>query len=124
MPKIKMLVDAQGCSDGFTARLYKRGQEYEVSKALANNFVIQQGVAEPVPILQRRSVPAAPENAMVTAAPENKSMESLRVFQLANRLGISSVEVIKLAKKLGIIARAPASGLSEEDVNRITAEVS
>jgi pyruvate/2-oxoglutarate dehydrogenase complex dihydrolipoamide acyltransferase (E2) component len=124
MPKIRMLMTAQGSPDGFTICLYEQGKEYEVSKALAQNFVFQQGIAEPVPTLQRRAVSVAPDNKAVPSAPENKSAVSMRVFQLANQLGITSGEVREIAKRLRIVAKAPSSVLSVEDVRRITAEVS
>jgi len=122
MPKIRMLITAQGSPDGYTICLYEQGKEYEVSKALAQNFVFQQGIAEPVPTLQRRAVSVAPNNKAVSVAPENKSVGPLRVFQLANQLGITSGEVREIAKRLGITAKAPSSALSAEDVRKITAE--
>jgi hypothetical protein len=37
--KIRMTSDAYGCEDGFTSRLYKKGEIHEVEHHLANNFV-------------------------------------------------------------------------------------
>ena len=42
---IKMLKDATGCSNGFTTKLFLKGEKYEVSKSLAASFC-KMNVAE------------------------------------------------------------------------------
>lgn len=37
--KIRMLVTAAGADDGFSVRQYEKGVEYEVSEALARDFL-------------------------------------------------------------------------------------
>ena len=124
MPRIRMKVTAQGSSDGFSVGVYRQGEEYDVSPRLAQNFVIQQGIAEPV--RRRRAVETSPENKMVADSPDNKDAKKemfARVFQLADELGVASDEIIRAAKECGIVAATPISGLSGEDVKKIKAKM-
>lgn len=118
MPRIKMKTTAQGSSDGFTVLAFKQGEEYDVSPKLAQNFVIHQGVAEAV---TRRGVVAAPENTAIEFAPKNKDTEkkNTRVFQLADELNVDSKRIIKVAGDCGVSVTAPASGLTDEEVEKI-----
>lgn len=62
---IKMLKDAHGASDGYTVKRYLKGEEYDVSEALANCF-IADGEAEPV------------EGEKAEKAPKNKAEKALK----------------------------------------------
>lgn len=122
MPRIKMKASAQGSLDGFTVTLFKQGVEYDVSSKLAQNFVIHQGVAE---AMTRRGVAVAPKNKAIESVPENKGAgkKELRVFQLADELNVSSKQVIKAASDCGVPVTSPASGLTEEEAERIKAKM-
>jgi hypothetical protein len=56
MYKIRMLKDCDGYEDGFTCKLYKKGQEYNIGASLFKSFrnmgfcelVLEETVQEPV----------------------------------------------------------------------------
>ena len=141
MKKVKMNYSTQGSPDGMRVTIYQGGYTYDLPDRLADSFIGIGAACLAVPpqSRKRKSVVAAPENAAVNAAPENaavnttskddtpkpekkKKIEPLsvtRVYQLAEELDISSKAIIKTASKIGIYARAPASGLSNDEVKRI-----
>ena len=129
MVRIKMNITAQGSSDGIIISNYKEGCEYNVSERLARNFVEDQRIAERV-LMIRRKTPAPSEKAVVEKAPEVKKKEgkeeekkrSLRVYQLADELDVSSADIIAVAKKLDISVSAHTSSLSGAEVERIEKE--
>lgn len=133
MPKIIMKDTTPGSLDGIKINNYIADREYTVNDALAKAF-ISMGVAEYV--REEKFVRTTPENKMVESSPDNKVAESsdeiikeaeksdntskpLRVYQLADELGVSSKKVLRIAKKLNIHVNAPTSGLSEEEEKRI-----
>jgi len=127
MPKIKMDVTTQGSNDGITVQRFKIGQEYVVSEGLAKNFVDDQEIATYVKI-ERKAVVAAPENKDLGKSPSNKDKDSekvlvMRVYELAKKLDMPSKAVIQAADELDISAGAPASGLSESEIELITAKL-
>ena len=127
MPKIKMDVTTQGSNDGRKVNHYLAGQEYEVCEGLAKNFVDDQGIATRVKI-ERKAMTAAPENASMKKAPKNKDADKekisvMRVYELAKKLDVPSKQIIQAAANLDISATAPASGLSESEIELITAEL-
>lgn len=135
MIKIKMLKTTPGSLDGFTRIDFNEEQTYEVPDELAKAFVKDMGVA--VIVRERKAISAAPEKAVIETAlgnkeeeektddfdVEKKPREMVRVFQLADELGVSSKEIIKKAKELGLHAKAPVSGLFEEDAEKIKANM-
>jgi len=124
VPKIKMGVTTQGSNDGITIHRFLAGQEYVVSEGLAKNFVDDQEIATRVKI-ERKAVVAAPENKALGNAPNNKDKDDekvsvMRVYELAKKLDVPSKAVIMAAIELDISAGAPASGLSESEIELIT----
>lgn len=140
MPKIRMVKTTPGSLDGFTRTMFMAEQEYEVPHELAKAFISHMGVATIV--RERKAMPEAPEKAVAEAVPENKVVlteeeaeaesedvieeraeddkpMAMRVYQLADELGIGYKKVIKAAKALSIYVSAAASGLSEEEAERI-----
>ncbi len=122
----------------------------DIPARLAGMF-INMKVAEYVTAgkpVEEKTIPEAPENAAVEAAPENKETEKvkekpkeqeygweppkkkdkdkakgkvMRVYELADELKISSKDVLIAAENLGVYARNAASGLSEEEVEKVSA---
>ncbi len=75
MPKIRMLKDANGCDDGIHAKDYVKGESYDVSDSLANDFVSLEA-CELVPTVsfqKEKAVEHAPKNKAHHSAPSNKS---------------------------------------------------
>lgn len=54
---------------------------------------------------------------------EEPKSKVLRVYELADELGKSSKDILILVENLGIYARSPASGLSQEEIDRIKANL-
>lgn len=152
MPKIRMLETTPGSLDGVSVTSFVAGREYDVPESLATAFVNHMGVAVVVRERKVVEVPekavevAAPENkeesirenvfgssekeVLTEEEAEAESGETvedgkaaMRVFQLADELGVSSKKIIKAAKKLGIDVTAPASGLTEAAAEKIKAEI-
>ncbi len=135
MKKVKMNYSIEGSPDGMRVCIYQGGYEYDLPDKLADVF-INIKAAEHVEVRKRKAVSAAPQNAAVDVAPENASVPKpvvdkdedektfvVRVYQLAEELDVSSKDIIETAKKIGIYARAPASGLSDEEITRIKKEL-
>jgi hypothetical protein len=125
-----------GSPDGMHVLNYQGGHEFKIPSQIPEKLAlafIGMGVAEEINSTpkprERKAISAAPENQAMNAAPENAKAKSteekpdqekvIRVYQLAEELDIPSKDVIKAAKQVGIYARAPASGLSEDEVKRI-----
>ena len=149
MATMRMKKTTPGSPDGFGTVLYEEGREYRVDvdipASLAKAFVVDMEVAEYV--TEGKSIPAAPQNAAVEAAPDNKAEEApeepetpkkekkdfgwealkkkdkkgkvMRVYQLADELGINSKDILIAVENLGIYARNAASGLSEEEAEKV-----
>jgi hypothetical protein len=128
LKKIKMNHSTQGSPDGMRVLNYQKNYEYEVPDGLATAF-ITMGAAKAVGARERKAVRAAPENAAMSSAPENAAQKPkppkpeegpvIRVYQLAEELDLPSKKVMDAARKIGIFTRAPASGLSDDEVKRI-----
>ena len=149
MARIKMTQTIAGCMDGIVAKKYIKDTEYaidgnEINQRLADMFLNANAA---VIIRERKPVLEAPEKAVIEEAPQKKVMsvsesmkkarakkedqpdkketesaiKTTRVFHLANELKVSYKELVKLANKLGIKAKAAQSGLSENDVKKIKA---
>lgn len=132
MRKVKMINSTNGSPDGMRVLIYQKNYEYVLPDKLAKAFVEEMQAAEYVDGgsgRKRKAMPAAPENAAINAAPENAAASELdekpvmRVYQLAEKLDVATGYIIKVARKLGIKATAPASGLSDDHVKLITKEI-
>lgn len=141
MPMIRMLTTIRGSNDGITSQVYEAGKEYPVGQVLATIFVseMEPAVAEYLTpkSTEEKAISKAPENAAMEAAPSNKVEEpveedsgwvppkkeakTVRVHELADKLGATSRDILMLAGKLGIDAKSAFSGLTEEDANKIKA---
>lgn len=69
MNRVKMLKSQNGSHDGFTAMVFREGQEYDVADDLLAAF-IEIGCAELV--TENATVKALPESKAIMAAPETK----------------------------------------------------
>ena len=148
MPKIVMKITTPGSSDGITVNNYVAGRKYPVGDALAKAF-ISMGVAEYAKeekfvriAPENKMVESSLDNKVAESSDEDSvvggdsvvdnsggiieeaekldnTSKALRVYQLADELGVSSKKILRIAKKLGIFVSAPASGLSEEEEKRI-----
>lgn len=67
--------------------------------------------------------PETPKEDDVGWEPPKKEVKTVRVHELADELGISSKNIMKVAKKLGIDAKSTFSGLLEKDVKKIKANL-
>jgi hypothetical protein len=130
-----MINSTQGSPDGMRVVIYQKGYEYDLPDKLATAFVEIGAGDYIIPVRQRKSIQAAPENAAINAAPENANIRAseakkpsveevddkqvIRVYQLAETLDVPSKEIIAAARRVGIYARAPASGISKDEVDRI-----
>lgn len=146
MPKIIMKTTTSGSLDGIHITDYIAGREYDIDSKLSSSF-ISMGVAahvrtrkkvDPIieqtveSLLESKSILSSPENKMIKVPPdkkekdkkeENSKEKTTRVYQLADELNISSKEILKIARKLGIFVRVSASGLSKEEEERIKSEL-
>lgn len=151
MVTIRMLKTTPGSPDGYYTKMYEEGKEYtadiDIPPRLAKTFVEDMKKVA-VYVTGEKAVPAAPENAAIKVAPENKveapkTVEEkpeekehgweppkkkdksdgkvMRVYELADQLGIASKDILIIVENLGIYARNPASGLSEEEVAKVKA---
>jgi pyruvate/2-oxoglutarate dehydrogenase complex dihydrolipoamide acyltransferase (E2) component len=148
MPEIRMIKTTPASEDGIHTKSYKAGETYPVSNYLAK-LLLDCGTAElvfddvrkdevndvneapPASSSQtqkrtRKAVNEAPENAAVNEAPENANAKEkekpeivMRVYDLADKLGKSSRQVSGVAKELGIDAAKAASGLTQEQADKI-----
>lgn len=147
MVTIKMLKTTPGSPDGFYTKMYEEGKEFtvdiDIPPRLAKTFVEDMKKVA-VYVTEGKAIPAAPENAVMEAVPENKVEEPekveekpkekehdweppkkkdkgkvMRVYQLADELDIPSKDILIAVENLGIYARNAASGLSEEEVQKI-----
>ena len=150
MATMRMKKTTPGSPDGFGTVMYEEGREYgvdvDIPASLAKAFVVDMKVAEYV--TEGKAISAAPENAAVDAAPDNKVKEPemvekkpekkdfgweppkkkdkskgkvMRVYQLADELDIPSKDILIAIENIGIYARNAASGLSEEEVEKVRA---
>jgi len=113
-------------------------------KYLQVAILVSRGRQEPP---QPESQPEPSEKTVIEAAPENKAVlteeeteaenpevieerapeeekkqvdaPTLRVFQLADELGVKTKKVLKVAKSLNINVKASVSGLTEEEAEKI-----
>lgn len=67
--------------------------------------------------------PETPKEDDIGWEPPKKEAKTVRVHKLADELGISSKNIMKVAKKLGIDAKSTFSGLLEKDVKKIKANL-
>lgn len=148
MPKILMKVTTPGSPDGIKINNYVVDREYDIKDTLAKAF-ISMGVAEYVReekfvriAPENKMVESSPDNKVAESSDEDSVVggdsvvdnsteiikeaeksdntnKTLRVYQLADELGVSSKKILRMAKKLDIFVSAPASGLSEEEAKRI-----
>ena len=132
----------EGSPDGMRVVIYQKGYEYSLPEKLADAFVDQMKVAVFVSnkkeavsppsssSRKRKAVTAAPENAAVTAAPENAAVTAapenangdrsfIRVYKLADDLDVSSKDLLKTAKALGISVGSVQAGLSKKQAAQI-----
>ncbi len=153
MPKIKMLITTPGALDGIHIKNFEKGLLYSIPDQISvylSNLFLNMGVAEEIKIVRQRGLnpsetkPNTPsetkelplgknqkilddmdkENNDDEKKEESKKIVVMRVFQLSDELNIPSKEIIKVAKGIGINVTAPASGLSEEEVDKIKKELS
>ena len=108
---ITMKTNKPGSPDGMRVEMYKAGQTYEVTPALARSFVEVMGVADyaeaPGPVRVRTAGPA-PENKSMGAAPSNKGgnpeddmdLKATRLHALADELGVKSGQIVSFLEDL------------------------
>lgn len=146
MPKIKILKTMPIAEDGIHVKKYSEGWEGEVS-AVAAEILVSIGAGR---IVRERTAPSpeshtdpdikpqeGTENLKSSEGAENlkpqegteegkkrpeEKKKLFRVFNLSDELGVSSAKIIATAKKLGIFATNPMSGLSPEEISGIKAE--
>lgn len=139
MPRIRITRTEPVAPDGIHIRLFQAGWEGDVEKDVANLLVYNLKMAK---MVREREMPEPSERAVVESAPEIKEETSeeeiekagpeeeiekadseeplyIRVFQFAKKWGISNRLILNKAKDLGIAAVAPASNLSDEEVERL-----
>ena len=122
--------------DGIHIRLFQKDQEVVIERELGDLLVNKLKAAT---FIRERTMPEPSERAVLEGAPEVKEPSSIpeetekenlpenekgpedyiRVFQLAKELGVSNRLILNKAKDLGIVATAPASNLSDEEIARI-----
>ena len=133
MPLIKMKATASGSDNGISISSFSKGHEYNVSIDLAKSFIQDMDIAEYVN--ETKAVVNAPENKAMETPIENKTPRvrrapvetdtKMHVYQLAEKLNVSTKELIKLAKEKesGIGKIAPATKLTEEQIEILTKKV-
>ncbi len=139
MAKIKMTQTIAGCMDGIHPKKYVAEEIYaidgtEINQRLADMFL---GCGAAVIIRERKPILESPEKAVVEEAPEAKLQspelkpeidlkeetkhepKTIRVFQLADKLGVSYKKILYVANDLGIEVKVAQSGLTEAECKRI-----
>ena len=142
-----MIKTTVGALDGIHLRKFEAGVPYsipdQITQKLADLFVKME-VAK---VYRERVLPIAPPEIKPVAPPEIKIVEPesdpeiieeddstvvigeteevpkksiMRVYQLAEELDVASKVIIETATALGIHAPAVQSGLSQDEVDRIT----
>lgn len=142
MSKIRMVQTIPGSMDGINAREYMADQEYDVDGVQINRELSDIFLKCGAAVLVRERKPAAEafEEAIAEESSEEDGLETtpgdldavtggskpdpkvMRVFQLADELGVSYKKIVKAANGLGIEVKAAQSGLTESEIVEIKAE--
>ena len=130
MPRVKMLVLTAGSEDGIHVRRYEKDREYEINDRLAGYF---SGMGAATIIRERKMAPGPSDNKMMEGSSANKQSEQdeaetekqpgVRIFQLADELGVPLKKILAAAKDLGIEVSGPSSEITLEEAAKIRAKL-